>query len=50
MKMEYALAAPFDGIVADLAVALGAQVQEGAMLARIDRRLDQSGPERKENI
>ncbi len=37
MKMEHSLIAPFDGIVADLAASEGAQVSEGAILARIDR-------------
>jgi 3-methylcrotonyl-CoA carboxylase alpha subunit len=36
MKMEHALVAPFDGIVAALGTALGAQVTEGVLLARID--------------
>ncbi|HWI87356.1 MAG TPA: biotin carboxylase N-terminal domain-containing protein, partial [Sphingomonas sp.] len=35
MKMEQALVAPFDGIVADLRAVAGAQVSEGALLARI---------------
>jgi 3-methylcrotonyl-CoA carboxylase alpha subunit len=37
MKMEYILVAPFDGTVADLAVTVGSQVQEGALLARIEK-------------
>ncbi len=37
MKMEQALLAPFDGIVADLKVAEGAQVPEGTLLVRIDK-------------
>ena len=37
MKMEHSLVAPFDGIVADLAASEGAQVSEGATLARIER-------------
>ncbi len=37
MKMEYILMAPFDGIVTELAVTVGSQVQEGAVLARIER-------------
>jgi len=37
MKMEHSLVAPFDGIVADLAASEGAQVAEGALLARIER-------------
>ena len=36
MKMEHALAAPFDGIVAELSAATGGQVTEGTLLARID--------------
>lgn len=35
MKMEQALVAPFDGIVAELKVAEGAQVTEGMLLARV---------------
>jgi 3-methylcrotonyl-CoA carboxylase alpha subunit len=37
MKMEYILVAPFDGTVTDLTVSVGSQVQEGALLARIER-------------
>ncbi|HST35347.1 MAG TPA: acetyl/propionyl/methylcrotonyl-CoA carboxylase subunit alpha [Allosphingosinicella sp.] len=37
MKMEHSLAAPFDGIVAELDAAEGAQVSEGALLARIEK-------------
>ena len=36
MKMEHALVAPFDGVVAELAAEAGAQVGEGAVLARIE--------------
>ncbi|MBV9884840.1 MAG: acetyl/propionyl/methylcrotonyl-CoA carboxylase subunit alpha [Sphingomonadaceae bacterium] len=36
MKMEHSLAAPFDGIVAELNASEGAQVSEGALLARIE--------------
>jgi 3-methylcrotonyl-CoA carboxylase alpha subunit len=36
MKMEHTLVAPFDGIVAELAVSAGAQVQVEALLARIE--------------
>jgi 3-methylcrotonyl-CoA carboxylase alpha subunit len=36
MKMEHALLAPFDGTVAELTVAAGAQVQVEALLARIE--------------
>ena len=35
MKMEQALLAPFDGLVAELKAVVGAQVSEGALLARI---------------
>ncbi|TMJ19740.1 MAG: acetyl/propionyl/methylcrotonyl-CoA carboxylase subunit alpha [Alphaproteobacteria bacterium] len=37
MKMEHSLAAPFDGIVAELNAEEGTQVSEGAMLARIEK-------------
>ena len=37
MKMEHSLAAPFDGIVAELNAEIGGQVSEGAVLARIER-------------
>ncbi|QNE30659.1 ATP-grasp domain-containing protein [Sphingomonas sp. NBWT7] len=37
MKMEQALVAPFDGIVADLKASEGAQVAEGTLLARVER-------------
>ena len=37
MKMEHALAAPFDGIVAELIVDAGAQVQVDALLARVEK-------------
>jgi 3-methylcrotonyl-CoA carboxylase alpha subunit len=37
MKMEQALVAPFDGIVAELKAEAGAQVSEGTILARIDK-------------
>jgi 3-methylcrotonyl-CoA carboxylase alpha subunit len=36
MKMEHTLIAPFDGVVAELNTAAGAQVQVEALLARID--------------
>jgi 3-methylcrotonyl-CoA carboxylase alpha subunit len=39
MKMELALAAPFDGFVASLAVAAGDQVTEGAVLVRVVKEL-----------
>lgn len=35
MKMEHALTAPFDGTVDEVAVELGAQVSEGALLAKL---------------
>jgi 3-methylcrotonyl-CoA carboxylase alpha subunit len=35
MKMEHGLTAPFDGVVAELAAEAGAQVSEGAVLAKI---------------
>jgi propionyl-CoA carboxylase alpha chain/3-methylcrotonyl-CoA carboxylase alpha subunit len=37
MKMEHALIAPFDAVVADLAAAVGDQVGEGAVLARLEK-------------
>jgi 3-methylcrotonyl-CoA carboxylase alpha subunit len=37
MKMEQALVAPFDGLVAELKASEGAQVPEGALLARIEK-------------
>jgi 3-methylcrotonyl-CoA carboxylase alpha subunit len=37
MKMELALVAPFDGIVTQMFAAEGAQVIEGAVLAKIDK-------------
>jgi 3-methylcrotonyl-CoA carboxylase alpha subunit len=36
MKMEHALTAPFDGVVAELGATAGAQVQVDAVLARIE--------------
>ena len=35
MKMEHALAAPFDGTVEDVATTLGAQVSEGTVLVKL---------------
>ncbi len=35
MKMEHAIAAPFDGVVAELPVSEGDQVTEGTMLVRV---------------
>ena len=40
MKMENRLVAPFDGVVAELRAAVGQQVSEGVMLARIERKQD----------
>jgi len=37
MKMEHSLTTPFDGIVAELNATEGAQVSEGALLARIEK-------------
>ena len=37
MKMEHSLVAPFDGVVAELGAVEGAQVSEGALLARIEK-------------
>ena len=36
MKMEHALAAPFDGVVAEVAATVGEQVSEGVLLARVE--------------
>ena len=36
MKMEHALAAPFDGVVAELSAEAGGQVSEGVVLARLE--------------
>jgi len=36
MKMEHALAAPFNGTVAEVSVTLGGQVSEGAVLVKLD--------------
>ncbi|SFF78659.1 3-methylcrotonyl-CoA carboxylase alpha subunit [Novosphingobium sp. CF614] len=38
MKMEHTLIAPFDGVVAGLDIAAGAQVQVDALLARIEEK------------
>jgi propionyl-CoA carboxylase alpha chain/3-methylcrotonyl-CoA carboxylase alpha subunit len=40
MKMEHALAAPFDGVVAELSATAGGQVSEGVVLARLEPALD----------
>jgi 3-methylcrotonyl-CoA carboxylase alpha subunit len=37
MKMEQALVAPFDGVVVELKAAVGAQVGEGMLLARVGK-------------
>jgi 3-methylcrotonyl-CoA carboxylase alpha subunit len=37
MKMEHSLTAPFDGTVSELEATVGAQVQEGMMLARVEK-------------
>ena len=36
MKMEHALTAPFDGTVAELHAAPGAQVTEGTLLVKVE--------------
>jgi 3-methylcrotonyl-CoA carboxylase alpha subunit len=36
MKMEHALTAPFDGVVAEVLAAEGAQVEAGAPLLRLE--------------
>jgi propionyl-CoA carboxylase alpha chain/3-methylcrotonyl-CoA carboxylase alpha subunit len=36
MKMEHALAAPFDGVVAELTAVAGGQVSEGVVLVRLE--------------
>ena len=36
MKMEHALTAPFDGVLADLPAKVGDQVTDGAVLARVE--------------
>jgi 3-methylcrotonyl-CoA carboxylase alpha subunit len=38
MKMEHSLTAPFDGMVTELNVTEGAQVTEGTLLVRIERK------------
>ncbi|MBH5321847.1 acetyl/propionyl/methylcrotonyl-CoA carboxylase subunit alpha [Aurantiacibacter sediminis] len=40
MKMEHALTAPFDGVVAELSASQGAQVQVEALLAKVDAAED----------
>ncbi len=37
MKMEHALVAPFDGVVAELDAVTGGQVAEGRLLVRIEK-------------
>jgi biotin carboxyl carrier protein len=36
MKMEHALAAPFDGVVAELTAVAGGQVSEGVTLVKLE--------------
>jgi pyruvate carboxylase subunit A/propionyl-CoA carboxylase alpha chain len=36
MKMEHTIAAPDDGVLAELNVAAGQQVEVGAVLARVE--------------
>ncbi len=36
MKMEHALTAPFDGVVAEVSASAGDQVTDGAVLARVE--------------
>jgi 3-methylcrotonyl-CoA carboxylase alpha subunit len=36
MKMEHALTAPRDGVIAEVLVEAGAQVTDGALLARLE--------------
>src|SRR3546814_4058481 len=38
MKMEHTLTAPFDGTIADIAATEGAQVREGSLLVRVERK------------
>ncbi len=40
MKMEHAMTAPFDGVVAELPVSEGEQVSEGTMLVRVHREAE----------
>ncbi|MBA2467333.1 MAG: hypothetical protein H0V46_07000, partial [Sphingomonas sp.] len=42
MKMEHGLVAPFDGTAAEVAAEAGAQVSEGAVLAKIEPRVEAS--------
>jgi 3-methylcrotonyl-CoA carboxylase alpha subunit len=37
MKMEHSMVAPFDGVVAELAVSEGAQVTEGTVLVKVEK-------------
>lgn len=37
MKMEHSLAAPFDGVVAEVGFAQGAQVSEGDLLMKVEK-------------
>jgi len=36
MKMEHALTAPFDGVVAEVSASVGDQVTDGAVLAKVE--------------
>jgi biotin carboxyl carrier protein len=38
MKMEHAMTAPFDGVVAEVAAVAGEQVSEGVALVRVEAR------------
>jgi 3-methylcrotonyl-CoA carboxylase alpha subunit len=40
MKMEQAMLAPFDGIVAELKASVGGQVTEGTALVRVEKDSD----------
>ena len=40
MKMEHSLVAPFDGVVAELNVEAGAQVQVEALLVKIEEEAE----------
>jgi propionyl-CoA carboxylase alpha chain len=40
MKMEHTISAPADGIVAELAVGTGQQVEVGAVLAVVQAEVD----------
>ena len=40
MKMEHSLEAPFDGVVVQLDVGIGSQLEEGAFVLRIEEKGD----------